>query len=258
MGKIKFIFFLFLLQNTILAQTIDLSDFVIDSIQLDKRIYPSGNIRKSWQLYDENSIIKVKELRQWMSRGDSIPYSKDFLSKKFELTAGKRTVKKVDNGYLIAYNHGEFRSALYYLSFDGQQSYNITPANIRINDFFEFNSKLYAIEGINHLGGEQGSLIEIYLDKNVWNYRLILNFDEEPEKVFRRGKETFIITTNYILKLEPNFRLSKFIKSPFRWGIFGPNSAFIIKKDLYIGMNGGILKIENFEKKLRYIWYNHK
>ncbi len=258
MGKIKLIFFIFLLQNTILAQTIDLSDFVVDSIQLNKSIYPSGNIRKSWQLYDENESIKVKELKQWMSQGDSLPYSKDFLSKKFDLTNGKRTIKKVDNGYLITYNHGEFRSALYYLSFDGQQSYNITPADIRINDFFEFNSKLYAIEGISHLGMEHGSLIEFYMDKNVWNYKLILNFDEEPEKVFQRGEETFIITTNYILKLEPDFTLTNVIKSPFQWGIFRPNSAFIIKKNLYIGMNGGILKIENFEKKPRYIWYKHK
>jgi hypothetical protein len=71
--------------------------------------------------------------------------------------ASLRTAVKV--GWLVNDNQGEFGGAIYWFSRDGKRRYQISEHQAL--DFLSLPSGVHAIEGLNHMGTDRGSLIRI-------------------------------------------------------------------------------------------------
>lgn len=119
---------------------------------------------------------------------------------------------------------------------------------------YKFNSKLYAIQGLSHLGISEGSVIEIYND-SIWKYKEVLKLAEAPKLILRNGDENLILTSGRYIYIQTADNLEQVLQAPFHWGMLYPSSMFLDNKDLFIAMRKGILKIQDYNTNPIYEWY---
>lgn len=252
--KIKAFIFFLTLTNFCLAQAPDLTNWKIDTLPTGDKIYPANHSQDNWIF--SNSGEKWKIVRNDFSRekGDSFPFTPDFIDKNLKEIKGNRFVKQTPDGYFVGLNKGEFGGGLYFIKPDGLDGYEMA-SYLNIRSIFEYNSRYFAIEGLAHLGGQRGQIIEIYKEDTVWKYKSLINLIEAPDLITDYKNEKIIVTSQYILKFGEDFKVSEVLKSPIYWGMLYPSSILIDKNDLYLSMRQGILKIKTFDSTPDYEWY---
>ncbi|RYF84808.1 MAG: hypothetical protein EON98_08230 [Chitinophagaceae bacterium] len=81
---------------------------------------------------------------------------------------------------------------------------------------------------------------------------------EAPALITDYKGEKLIVTSQYILKLGNDLKVTEVLKSPFYWGMLYPSSILVDNNDLYLAMRQGVLKIKSFDSTPEYIWYTPK
>lgn len=142
---------------------------------------------------------------------------------------------------------------LFFISRSGESSYKIDGFQ-RIEEIFDFGSKIYATSGLAHLGTNYGYILELSLDGN-WGISNKVELPEEPHILIHRNNSLYIVTSQFILRVDKGMNIYKVLKSPVYWGNLYPSSAINDDKDIFIAMRKGILKIKDFETDPNYQWY---
>ena len=238
------------------GQNYVLEDFETDSIPTQQSQWKWNNSKIHWVIEKKNDSIKIRKNDYNYFKGDSIPFSQKQIAKKIKGHYAIRAVKKVNDGYIIGLNGGEFGGGLWFLSTNGKSSYEIS-SYIRVRQIFEFNNKLYVIRGLAHLGSSYGSLFELKKDKK-WKILKTYKLPGAPNFIVKEGENILILTTEHLMSFNKNEKLIKILKAPFYWGMFYPSSAIVDKNDIYIAMRKGILKISDFYDNPNYEWYIKK
>jgi len=236
------------------SQTIDLSTWKQDSLPTGKRLNSANLSSNSWIFVRKENKLLIEEDDFKREKGDDLPFTKEFITKNLKEIEGNRFVKQVEKGFLIGLNHGEFGGGLLFVSNDGLTSYKI-GTSLRIRNIFEWNSRIYAIEGLAHMGSSNGQIIEIFKEDSSWKYKTLSKLIEAPAIIAKKNNQQIIITSQYILRLTSNLEIEEILKSPFNWGMLYPSSIHFEKKALFLAMRQGILKIEDFETTPKYKWY---
>ncbi|GEO02542.1 hypothetical protein AAE02nite_02060 [Adhaeribacter aerolatus] len=239
------------------SQTLDFSTWKQDSLPTGKRLSYANLSSNNWIFVKKGNKVIIEENNFKSDKGDELPFTKEFIAKNLEEIEGNRFVKEVEKGFLIGLNHGEFGGGLLFVSNDGLTSYKIGEF-LRIKDIFEWNSRIYAIEGLAHLGSSNGQIIEIFKENGSWKYKTLSKLIEAPALIAKANNQQIIITSQYILRLTANLEIEEILKAPFYWGVLYPSSIHIENKTLYLAMRQGVLEIENFETTPKYRWYIKK
>lgn len=252
--KIKILIFFLTLYNLCEAQVPDLTNWKIDTLPTGDRIYPANHSQDNWifSKSGENWAIVRNNFKR--EKGDSFPFTPDFIDKNLKEIKGNRFVKKTSDGYLVGLNKGEFGGGLYFIKPDGLDGYEMA-GYLNIHNIFEYNSKYFAIEGLAHLGGQRGQIIEIFKADTVWKYKSLTSLIEAPALITDYNNENIIVTSQYILKFGKDLKVSEILKSPFYWGMLYPSSILIDNNDLYLAMRQGVLKIKKFDSTPEYEWF---
>lgn len=247
----------FLLASILMfGQSYNLKDFEIDSLPTIKNQWKSHNSKQHWSISKTNDSIKISNYDFNYFKGDKLPFNNREIAKKFNFQSTIRSIKKVENGFIIGLNGGEFGGGLWFLSKDGESAYEIAPYK-RIRQIFEFNNKTYVLEGLAHMGGNYGSLLEIKKEQK-WKIHKTFNLPDAPNFAIFKNDLVLIITSEHIMTFNEFDRLIKTVKAPFYWGSFYPSSAITDKNDIFIAMRKGILKISSFEYNPEYTWFVKK
>ncbi|HBJ86653.1 MAG TPA: hypothetical protein DDZ88_22910 [Verrucomicrobiales bacterium] len=113
-----------------------------------------------------------KTVRAVLSSGNNETPETDRPSFSMEIPLGSdpsivpTQVLKVNDGWLAGYNQGEFGAALWWYATDGKQRYKISDH--QVNQFIVHKERIFAVEGLAHMGTDEGSLIEIRHNGNQW------------------------------------------------------------------------------------------
>jgi hypothetical protein len=154
---------------------------------------------------------------------------------------GRRSAIKVDDGYLVAFWRGEFGGDLYWFSDDGKDRKSVSPA--MIVQFFKRNNKIYAIEGLAHMGISDGSIVELKKEKNAWTISEYLRLPFAPYAAQLDNVENIVIvTSDNLLSVDKNRNIDTLIKG--FWSGLYPTSMVMQKNICYIGMRQGVLKFD--------------
>lgn len=243
---------LFLASTLTYSQSIDLNKWVEKPFPLHTELdLPNYYIAK-----DKNDdSFKIQTIPVLL---DAIPTSTihTLIEKKFGINNGKRTIKKVFNGYLISYADGEFGGNLYFISDGNKKSYLIAERT-RIKFFIETDNELFAFGGLANLGTSRGSAYKLNY-KRKWKLEYLKNLQADPLNIIQNNKNIYIISSENLLKFKPDDKLNTVLTFPFNLGIFYPTSSVIIKNDLYIAMRSGVLKVKNFSYKPTFHWLEEK
>jgi hypothetical protein len=117
-----------------------------------------------------------------------------------------RTVKYVfeaDDGWIVMFDHGEFGGGIEWFARAGgaprsifvgtQQQDEITPQNI--NRAMAADGAIYVLQGIAHMGINEGQLAKIWREHDHFTSHVIARYPSEPVDWIRRGDGSWLIAT---------------------------------------------------------------
>jgi len=170
---------------------------------------------------------------------DTLPFNIPVTS--YRQFGGRKSVLEVDDGYLVGFYRGEFGGNLHWFSKDGKSNYEISGH--KIVQFIKRSNKIYAIEGLAHLGLSSGSIIEVRKMNNKWTALNYLRLPSAPDGIDLDSQNNFIIiTSESLLSVDTNKNIDTLITKGFWSALLYPTSIVVKDKIAYVGMRKGILK----------------
>ena len=227
--------------------------------------------QNDWVVYLDEDEIRVDDVRNYKRNpGAKLPFiirqSNSNMINTSAPLAGLIDAIEVEDGYLVGFNRGEWGGELYWFSKNGKERYEISGH--QIVQFIERDNKIYAIEGLAHLGLTGGSIIEIKKQEEEWVAKEFLKLPTTPRAIKLDSKGNFIVVTfgtnwsfgkggnGVIINATPGlFSIDRDanIDTLVEDGMWGDSlypSSMVIQNDVvYIGMRKGIYKFDLSEKK---------
>lgn len=154
------------------------------------------------------------------------------LNKNGRMVAPSLTYKVTD-GWIIAYDQGEFGAAVYWSNEDGTKKQKIS--DLHINGFQAEGNRILAITGLAHLSSSRGSLVELKLNAKGWSVVELIKITESAEAIARIKKEEYVIVTSEsLIQVSLRKKVNTLIRTD--WGGLYPSSLIVDKNTAYIGM----------------------
>ena len=236
------------------SQEPDLTKWKQDTLPLGDRVFVSNHSDDNWIFKPLDGVWTIVQNDFSLRTGDSLPFPFNTVSNDINESIGHKSVKKVDDGYIVCFAPGEaYDAGLYFIFNDGTVTYPIAEF-FQIMGIFEFNNRMFALEGSGHGFANRGRIIEIYID-TTWKQKRFQNFDSAPETFTIFKNQVFIVTAHYILILDASFKLTKLLTAPFYWGLLYPSSVLASDRSIFVAMREGVLKIVDYQFAPRFEWY---
>ncbi len=212
----------------------------------DAAILQYNNSPTSWlvSLDSSGQVIAQNKIAKYPS-ADTLPFRLYFDTMRSYSWKGFRTVKKVANGYLVGFNKGEFGGALYWFSEKGDTSYQISRSNV--DYIFEYKKKVCMVNGVFHMDTDLGRINEMRFEDGTWKVEEWVELPSKSQVIMPYKNRMLIVTTKTILFFDGTNNFD-FIKKDGFWDVLYPQSAVILNHDLFVGMRGGVYRI-NLETK---------
>lgn len=205
----------------------------------------------NWQIKRNGSAVSATSTSNPVAQSSPRP---NFIP-KIDQFVGADTFQRVDDGWLIGFNQGEFGAALYWFNNDGLQNYKISDD--QVSDFMRTPRGIIAIQGLAHLGISEGSLVAIARDSDTkrWRSKTIQKLPEAPDAFVRLSNGTLIVVlSNSLVSLSLDYQMTVLIRCA-NWDILYPNSVALSldESKIYIGMRQFVAEFNLATKKLRYL-----
>jgi hypothetical protein len=153
----------------------------------------------------------------------------------------------IPGGSLKAVDHGEFGGSLTFTPTDNTlQPIEIKEGNVKF--VFSFHDKIYFIEGLAHLGISNGALYELERTGNNFTYKKLLDFEDAPE-AFTIYNDQLLIAAHESFYIVKDLKKETIIKHAFWIGLYPNSIAAFDEENVFIGMRGGIVKLDFTEGK---------
>jgi hypothetical protein len=224
-------------------------------------------------LFYQTSLGQVKIPSEFIETNPPTPSSREWSQLNFSQNEfavnnvkGHLEVKKtheidscsldIPKGKLKGIDHGEWGGELVFIPNNkSHHIINIKDGNIKF--LFKFRDSIYFIEGIAHGETSAGALYRLTATNNKFTYEEIIDFDDAPE-AFIIDQNRLLIATHENFYVVQNFKKQLIFKKTF-WTSLYPNSIAVINdENVFLGMRGGIVKIDLVKKSFIFYKYNGK
>lgn len=153
-------------------------------------------------------------------------------------------VQRVDDGWLVAFNNGEFGAVLYWYSVDGATRYPVSSDHVVA--FFEWKDRWHAIEGLAHLGSSRGTVVALDKPLDRWQATTLMHLPGAPLTVSVTERDDLLIALHdALVRVDATSGLHMVLpKAP--WRFFHPRSSAWDERAgvLYIGMRQYVARYE--------------
>ena len=157
------------------------------------------------------------------------------------LRQGKSVHLRVEDGWLIGFDSGEWGGTTYWSSNSGESCYQILPS-FQVNNFFTRSDGIFATEGFANMGINQGGIIKIERNsEGVWRADKVLELPAKPRKILNVASDGTATIDLYwdssVVKVRPDwtFTHTKPIKQHFmQWWVLLLVSLVISKLVKYL------------------------
>ncbi len=160
---------------------------------------------------------------------------------------------KVEDGWLVGFDHGEFGAELCWFSPEGERHYKIEASHVV--SFFSLPGGLYAIEGLAHLGPGFGSVMRIFKPEpeGRWQTEDVASLPAAPRAVVVDGDGALVVVlANSAVRVGKGGEVSMLFADAPWWGLYPQSAALSADgRKLYIGMRQFVGELDLPTKKLR-------
>lgn len=183
-------------------------------------------------------------------------FSVEIIGNKLKVNKAKHNQNselKITNGILKGVNQGEWGGKIEFVPNDkNEKVILIKKGNIKF--IFMFENNIYFIEGLAHGSFNEGELYQLKYLENKFTYKSLLKFEDSPEamtifenKIYIAGYANFYVIDK--------FKKEEVFKNTF-WSSLYPNSIAIIDENkMYLGIRGGIIKLNLPKKEILFYKY---
>lgn len=213
-------------------------------------------LRANWSTHEWRVFLKDEQpCAQLTTESPVKPSPRPTFIPRAENFTRARTFARVDDGWLVGFNHGEFGAALYWFSPDGKQHYKIS--NHQVVDFMSLSNGIHAIEGLAHLSLSHGSAIRVTRANAAarWQATSVAKLPSAPYSVALRRNETMLITlSDSLISLSPNYKVQTLLTNA-NWDGLYANSSLPSpdERKLFIGMRQFVGEFDFTNKKFRFL-----
>lgn len=163
---------------------------------------------------------------------------------------GRQVNVKVENGWLVGFDKGEWGGVLLWFNEEGTNYEIICMGNI--NNIHKVEGHIYVTEGLAHLSMSEGQILKAEKMDGKWHVEKIVDLPSAPySSSLTEDNCLLIVTSHGLILLDDNFEITSLMEEGFWAGYLYPNSILIDENSVYIGMPAGILKtqLDDFNKQ---------
>jgi hypothetical protein len=201
-----------------------------------------NNSVNDWSVFIRNNTLTVIKRKQYDDQS-ILPFDVKPKGDEKSKMSGRISLIKVEDGYLVGFNRGEWGGYLYWFSKDGSNHYLIS--NDQVVQFINKKGQNYAIQGLAHLTMSEGSIIKIEKKNNKWLAHEYVSLPTAPEAIGLDIDDNFLImTSKSLLKIEDNKKIQTLIGRGFWYDDLTTNSMVISNNIIYAGMTAGVFKYD--------------
>jgi hypothetical protein len=169
-----------------------------------------------------------------------------------EKWASATSAIRVPDGWLVAFNHGEFGAALYWFNEDGSQNYMVSGDQVVA--FALLPDRLLAVEGLAHMITSRGSIVRLEppKDQGRWTVHGVAQLPFAPyAAVVQNNGHIVIVLSDSLVRATANGDLQTLL-SDVPWTQLYPNSAAMSQDDMhvYVGMRQYVAEINLATRKV--------
>ena len=212
--------------------------------------------KNEWVVTPGDAGPRVSLLSQQKESLSSLPFEIKPGSAR-EGLAGERKAAKVDDGWIIGFNAGEFGAGLWWFSPGGETRYKISDDHVV--SLIPTSSGLLAAVGLAHGSGEpyKGRILRLSRNSNgPWVTEELVDLGGAPEVASKNVDGSLVVATfNRLLRIFPASKKTEVIVDNAFWGGLYPNSLVIAPSGIiFVGMRHGIAKVEKKGKSYKVFW----
>jgi len=172
-----------------------------------------------WMVERSGSEIAI---RHWIPLEESVP-------PPFEMPNGVDAVgvtrsTRVDDGWLVGFDAGEFGGGLWWIAPDREQFYSLDPSGnlgevdtAPVQGFTRFAGRLLVFRGLDHLGSAQGAVFTAAQVGSRWGLQPVLELDGEPLGWVERGPTLLVLTASAVWSLDRELKGAVLVAFPKEW-----------------------------------------
>jgi hypothetical protein len=213
--------------------------------------YAANYSRHEWRVIAEGNKIVAQLTDQKQEEKRERPA----FNPKADQFSGASLFSRVDDGWLVGFNHGEFGAALYWFNKDGTRNYKISDH--QVVEFFVLPNGTYAIEGLAHLGSSHGSIVRLARAEPGarWRASVVTRLPYAPYAIsVGRDNDMFITLSDALVSVGDDRRVETLLGNA-PWSGLYPNSSVLSSdhQKLYIGMRQFVAEWDIPTKKIRFL-----
>jgi len=171
-----------------------------------------------------------------------------------------KNVKEIDvchlntiNGILTGIDRGEWGGKLLFEPSNKKlKTIEIKDGNIK--GIFNFQGKIYFIEGLAHMSFSFGALYELDRNGDKFSYKKLIDFEDAPE-AFTTYRDEMLVATHSNFYIVRNFQKELIFKDAFWYSLYPNSIAALNDQNIFMGIRGGIVKIDLTDKTFKFYKY---
>jgi len=169
--------------------------------------------------------------------------------------AGERKSVRVDDGWVVSFNAGEFGAGVWWFSPDGARRDKLSGENVV--DLVPTTSGLLAFEGLAHRGLTAGKVARLSRAADGrWRSETVLDLGHVPWAVTKDADGSLVVvTSDRLLRVIPSTMKLEVILPHLPWGTAYPNSVAVAPSGtIYVGMRRYVAKVERAGTAYKLRW----
>ncbi|KIA96235.1 hypothetical protein OC25_03930 [Pedobacter kyungheensis] len=236
-----------------------IKDWKSHAFPVDNDTLLSYNHSSDYRVYVQNN--QVKAAKGIYGKKNDLPFRIEAQAPKevrefYSPFTGVRTTFRVDDGYLVGFNNGEFGGSLNWFSTDGKVHYLIGRFNLQ--QFISRDGKVYAIQGLSHMSTNEGTILQIEKKAGKWTARDYLRLPSAPRAITIDRKNRFLIATaSALLRIDEKSGIESLYENDNWLYYLSPNSVVCHNAVVYVGMRGGVFRYDPDTKKQEWLRPDH-
>lgn len=219
-----------------------ITELKVKKVPTEKEVEILGLSDEEYEVYlNAEGNVEYRDFDYSRVKGKELPFKIMPQADDEYKFRGRQVNLKLKDGWLVGFDRGEWGGHLFWFNDNGTRYEEIERGNI--TDLFEIEGELYVIEGLPSFV-MKGSIFKIAHNGKKWFVEKKVDLATASDATTLTKNNEFLIVTNGIQKVDRNFTIETLIYEGFWWPDLYPNSILIDGETIYIGMRGGILRMD--------------
>lgn len=203
-----------------------------------------------WKVFKDGPVVKAV-----LTKDDKAAKERPPFKPEAETFKDGYAFFRVDDGWLVSFNQGEFGAALYWFDHTGTAKQKIS--NHHVVAFFPSSDGVLAIQGLAHLSSSRGSIIRLTRTKQ-WEANQVTLLPEAPKAgvLFPDGRLLLVLSASLVEYYKKgDWETLRFYIKDGDWSNFNPNSVVLTddERKAYIGMRQFVAEYDFTVRTLRFL-----